>query len=179
MNIKKVTIISVFAIFSLSFLSHFMYEWVPNVFTSIFFPVNESIWEHNKMVFTTMMIWGLIEYFIISNHGKKNFPTALLVSTLVTIITNTLIFTPIYYLMDMKDNIIITMIIYIISIIIGQYVSHRILKSDNIFNTLNTVSLISIPLIFTIFGLLTYYPIKTGIFYDYPNNKYGLYTYYK
>jgi len=179
MNIKKVTIISVFAIFALSFLSHFMYEWFPNIFTSIFFPVNESIWEHNKMIFTTMMIWGLIEYFIISNHGKKNFPTALLVSTLVTILTNTLIFTPIYYLMDKQDNIILTMVIYIISIIIGQIVSYKILKSDNTYKNLNTISLISIPIIFTIFGLLTYYPIKAGIFYDYPNNKYGLYTYYK
>lgn len=178
MNIKKVTIISVFSIFALSFLSHFMYEWFPNIFNSIFFPVNESIWEHNKMIFTTMIIWGIIEYFIISNHGKKNFPVALLSSTLVTIITNTLIFTPIYYLMDMKDNIIITMIIYIISIIIGQYTSHKILKSNKIFSTLNTISLISIPIIFTIFGLLTYYPIKIGIFYDYPNNKYGLYSYY-
>lgn len=179
MNIKKVTILSVFAIFALSFLSHFMYEWFPNIFTSIFFPVNESIWEHNKMIFTTMMIWGLIEYFIISNHGKKNFPTALLVSTLVTILTNTLIFTPIYYLMNKQDNIIITMIIYIISIIVGQYVSHKILKSNKTYKNLNTISLISIPIIFTIFGTLTYYPIKTGIFYDYPNNKYGLYTYYK
>lgn len=179
MNIKKVTIISVFGIFALSFLSHFMYEWLPNILTSIFFPVNESIWEHHKMIFTTMMIWGLLEYFIISNHGKKNFPTALLASTLITIITNTLIFTPIYYLMDKQDNIIITMITYIISIIIGQYVSHKILKSDTVFNTLNTVSLISIPIIFTVFGLLTYYPIKTGLFYDYPNNKYGFYTYYK
>jgi len=161
MNIKKVTIISVFAIFALSFLSHFMYEWFPNTFTSIFFPVNESIWEHNKMIFTTMMLRGLIEYFIISNHGKKKFPTALLASTLITIITNTLIFTPIYYLMDKQDNIIITMIIYIISIIIGQYVSHKILKSDSIYKTLNTVSLISIAIIFTIFGIFTYYPIKT------------------
>lgn len=179
MNIKKVTIISVIAIFLLSALSHFIYDWFPNTFTSIFFPVNESIWEHTKMVFTTMMIWGLIEYFIVSNQGKKNFVTGLLFSTILTIITLILIFTPIYYLLDKKENMIITLIIYLISIIIGQIASHKILKIEKKLDSLNIISLISIPIIFIAYGLLTYYPIKAGLFYDYPNNKYGLYTYYR
>ena len=174
MNIKKITIISCFVIFLLSSLSHFVYDWFSNFFTSIFFPVNESIWEHTKMIFTTMVVWGIIEYFIISNHGKKNFSSALLISTIVTIIFLIVTFTPIYYIMDKKENMVITLIIYFISIVVGQIVSYFILKKEKKFKVPNTISLICIPIIFIIYGLLTYYPIKTGLFYDYTKSQYGI-----
>lgn len=179
MNIKKITIISTIAIFLLSSLSHFVYDWFPNIFTSIFFPVNESIWEHTKMIFTTMMFWGLVEYFIISNHGKKNFATALVVGTIITIIFLIATFTPIYYMMNKQENMIITLIIYFISIVVGQIVSYFILKQKKDFKLFNIISIVSIPIIFTIYGILTYYPIKLELFYDFLNNKYGLYTYYR
>lgn len=37
MNLKNIKIINVIGVFALSFLFHFMYEWWPNVVTSIFF----------------------------------------------------------------------------------------------------------------------------------------------
>lgn len=30
---------------------HFLYKWWPNAFTALFSPVNESLWEHVKLVF--------------------------------------------------------------------------------------------------------------------------------
>ena len=179
MKLKNITIISVFAIFLLSSLSHFIYDWFPNTFTSIFFPVNESIFEHTKMTFTTMMIWGVISFLLFQNIRKKNFPVALLISTLVTIFTTIIIFTPIFYLMNKQDNIFLTLSIYFISIIVGQIVNYFILKQNRDNKTLNIISLILIPIIFTIYGILTYYPIKVGLLYDYQNNKYGLYTNYE
>ena len=47
---KKIKIIGFFIMMCLSFLSHFMYEWCDNFLFSIFFPVNESIWEHMKLL---------------------------------------------------------------------------------------------------------------------------------
>lgn len=179
MKLKNITILSVFAIFLLSVLSHFIYEWFPNTFTSIFFPVNESIFEHTKMTFTTMMIWGVISYLLFENIRKKNFITALLASTLTTIITLLIIFTPIFYLMNKQDNIFLTLSIFFISIIVGQIVNYFILKKNTNNKLLNTISLILIPIIFTIYGILTYYPIKVGLLYDYQSNKYGLYTNYE
>lgn len=178
MNLKKVSIINVLGIFLLSFLSHFAYDLFPNTLTSIFFPVNESIFEHTKMIFTTMMIYGIIEYFILKKEQRKNFLSALLISALITIIVLVLIFTPYFYLSGKSENMIITLIIYFISIVVGQIFSYFILNSKKEYNVLNIVSLISIPIIFTIYGILTYYPVKSGLWYDYSNNKYGLYTYY-
>ena len=30
---------------------HFLYEWLPSAITALFSPVNESLWEHVKLVF--------------------------------------------------------------------------------------------------------------------------------
>ena len=68
---EKIKIIGVFIMMCLSFLSHFMYEWCNNFLFSIFFPVNESIWEHKKLLITPVLIYALIEYFIYKNKTIK------------------------------------------------------------------------------------------------------------
>ena len=51
-------------------LSHFFYEWSgENVIVGIFYPVNESVWEHLKLIFTPFLIWTAAEYFILK--GQK------------------------------------------------------------------------------------------------------------
>ena len=67
MNLKKVKIINVFAVFLLSFLAHNIYKWFPNTITSIFFPVNESIFEHMKIISTCFLFYGIFEFFIIKH----------------------------------------------------------------------------------------------------------------
>ena len=178
MNFKKNIIISIISIFGLGFLAHNMYEWFPNKFTSIFFPVNESIYEHQKMIFTSIMFYGIIEYFLLRKTKYNNLPLALVTSALVTMALVVSIFTPVYYLLDKKDNLFVTLGIYLFAIIMGQIVSYYILKNKTNYKKLNIVSLISIPVIFTILAILTYYPPKNELFYDKTEQKYGIYTYY-
>ena len=63
MTLKSIKVLSVFAIFLLCFITHFLYNWFPNTVFSIFFPVNESIWEHMKMMTSSILIWSVLEYF--------------------------------------------------------------------------------------------------------------------
>ena len=66
---KKVKIIGVFVIMVLSVLCHFLYEWNNNFIFSILFPVNESIFEHMKLIATPVFLYGIFEYFY---YKKKN-----------------------------------------------------------------------------------------------------------
>ena len=61
MTLKKWKVISVVGIFLFSALLHFIYDWFPNFFTSLFFPVNESIGEHNKIIVGSFLFWAIIE----------------------------------------------------------------------------------------------------------------------
>ena len=68
---KKYKIIGIFALFLLSFLWHFGYDILPNFFTSILFPVNESIWEHMKIFWGVILFYGIIEYFLLKRENIK------------------------------------------------------------------------------------------------------------
>ena len=72
MNLKKIKIIAVLGIFLLSFISHFAYELFPNIIFSFIFPVNESIWEHMKIIFTSTLIYGIIDYLLLKKYKIGN-----------------------------------------------------------------------------------------------------------
>ena len=69
MTLKRIKIISIIGTFLLCFLTHFIYNLFPNTLFSIFFPVNESIWEHMKMLFSTILLFGIIEYILIKKFN--------------------------------------------------------------------------------------------------------------
>ena len=84
MNLKKIKIISSIGIFLLCFLFHFLYNWFPSSLTAIFFPVNESIWEHMKLLFSAVIFFGIIEYIILQKFkiSYNNFFASLFVSAI-------------------------------------------------------------------------------------------------
>ena len=71
MTLKNTRIISTIVIFLLCFLFHFIYDWLPNTLTAIFFPVNESIWEHMKLLFSAVCFYGIIDYIILQKFKVK------------------------------------------------------------------------------------------------------------
>lgn len=45
---------------------HFVYEWSGCcVAVGLLAPVNESVWEHLKMIFFPCLIWSIAEYFLL------------------------------------------------------------------------------------------------------------------
>ena len=176
MNLKKSRIISTIVIFLLCFLFHFIYEWIPSSITAIFFPVNESIWEHMKLLFSAVIFYGIIDYIILQKFKIKynNFFTSLFVSALTIIPIYLIMFLPVYY--KIGENMIITIGIMLIAIIISQVISYKILNSKD-FDNLNIVSLILIIISYIIFAYLTYNPIKNELFFDTQEEKYGINNY--
>ena len=63
-QLKKYTIIgSTFFVLITGTLSHFIYEWSGNNFiVGFFFPVNESTWEHMKLVFFPMFLFSIFMF---------------------------------------------------------------------------------------------------------------------
>lgn len=50
---------------------HFLYDWLgENAAIGMFAPINESIWEHLKLVFWPLLLWWGIGYLLFRN--KKN-----------------------------------------------------------------------------------------------------------
>jgi hypothetical protein len=179
MNLKKITTIGIIFIFLFSFITHNLYEWFPSFLTSLFFPVNESIWEHQKMIFTTVLLWGLIEYFLLKKyeHDYDNIVIATVVSAVTNIIIFLIVYIPIHVIWG--HNLLVTLIVYLITIIISQVIGYRILSIEDFNNKLHIIAIITIAVMFIIFGILTYYPLNWELlFYDNHSDKHGIYSYY-
>lgn len=176
MNLKKSRIISTIGIFLLCFLFHFIYDWIASTITAIFFPVNESIWEHMKLLFSAVIFYGIIDYIILQKFKIKynNFFTSLFISALTIIPIYLIMFLPIYY--KIGENMVITIGIMLIAIIISQIISYKILKGKN-FDKLNIISLMLIIISYIVFAYLTYNPIKAELFFDTKEEKYGINNY--
>ena len=60
-DLKKFCIIGFFVTTVLGILSHFVYDWTGGGFLiGLFFPVNESTWEHMKLLFFPMFLFALV-----------------------------------------------------------------------------------------------------------------------
>lgn len=176
MNLTRTKIASTIIIFLLCFLTHFGYDVFKNSITSIFFPVNESIWEHMKMLYTAIILNGLIEFLIIKKFKVKsnNFLLSLFVSSAISIPIFLVLYLPFYYKIGPK--MFLNIAILLLTIILVEIVAYYIQKRNNI-KLNNIVPIILIIIIYVVFGYLTYHPIENEIFFDKMNEKYGLNIY--
>lgn len=170
---RKIKIIGVFVIFTLSFISHFMYQWFPNSIFSILFPVNESIWEHMKLLATPVLIFSVIEYIIYrrKNISFNNFWLSYAISIILGIIIYLIIYLPIDYIFG--HSLIVSVIILFITFIIMQVISYYIMNYREI-NYSNIIGLGIIIILYIVFGYLTYNPIEIDLFYDTEKKIYGI-----
>ncbi len=178
MNLKTIKIIGFFVIFLLCFPLHFLYDWLPNSLFSIFFPVNESIWEHMKLIYTSFVFYGIFDYLLLKKNkiNFNNFLIQLFLIPIMTIVIYLIIFIPIYN--NIGENMIVSISLLAVVIMIEQILSYFILQYKEI-KYQNIVGIIGIILIYIIFGYLTYKPIENYIFYDSVKDKYGINIYVK
>ena len=178
MSLKTIKIIGFFVIFLLCFPFHFLYDWLPNSLFSIFFPVNESIWEHMKLIYTSFVFYGIFDYLLLKKNKIvfNNFLIQLFLIPIIAIFIYLIIFIPIYKIIG--ENMIISIGLLAVVILIEQILSYFILQYKEI-KYQNIIGIIGIILIYIIFGYLTYKPIENYIFYDTVKDKYGITIYVK
>lgn len=176
MNNKKIIYINTILLFLLMFIAHNLYKWLPNDVFAIFFPVNESIWEHMKMIYTTIIVYIPLELIILNKLKIKhnNLLLSSYVSGIICILVELILFIPIYKVIG--ENLPITLVTLLISIFISQYISFNILNKNYIKKS-DILSIILIIFTFILMGILTYKPPKIFLFFDPINEKYGINIY--
>ena len=165
---NKSIFINTIIIFIICSIFHFVYDIIPCFLTSLFFPVNESIVEHLKMIFTSTVVFTIINDMI--HHNKNTFFRAYIASML-TILILLVIYLPINYIFG--EIMIVTLIILFISIYLSQYIISTISK-DKYYKKLNIISIILLITNFLLFSIFTYMPPKLDLFLDKKHNKYGI-----
>lgn len=177
MNQKTITIIRIIITFFLCFPLHFIYETFPNTVTSIFFPVNESIWEHMKLPFTSIILTGILEfgfnqYFHIQN---KNLWFTTWIGALLSIPLYLILYLPFYF--KIGENMILNLSILLLTIILINILIYY-LSNLSFPNWFRYIGITGIIITYFLFAYLSYYPPHHIIFYDTMEEKYGISKYY-
>lgn len=164
MKLKKVKIIGIIIIFLLCFPLHFLYDFFPNFLTSIFLPINESIWEHMKLIYTSYLLWGIVEYFLLKKEKNiNNFYLQLFLVPILGICIYLIIYLPIFNIFG--ENLIVSLSLLLLIVIIEQTLSYFFLKNEEISNK-KTIWIIGIILVYLFFIYFTYFPLDNYIFWD-------------
>ena len=170
---KKIKIFIIILEFVLSFPIHFIHDKFPCFLTSIFFPVNESIWEHMKIIYTSIVLASIIEYFIYKrkNISTNNFIISIPISAIFGIIFYLVIYSII--ILFVPHNFFIAIGLMFITYIFSNIISYIITNKKEIPNQ-NKLGISLILIGYIIFTHLTYYPLDTTLFIDPITNKCGL-----
>ena len=70
-NIKFWQIAGFFIVSALGVLLHFLFGWTENAVIATFSSVNESTWEHMKLLFFPMVVFAIIENFIVGKDYQN------------------------------------------------------------------------------------------------------------
>ena len=149
-------------------LLHFLYEWSgESVWVAPFSAVNESTWEHMKLLFIPMFIFAIVESFYFKEREDFwdiKFRGILLGLILIPVMFYT------YNGVIGKSPDWINIAIFVISAFLSFLYELKLYKKDRIkyINKQNAVILLCF--IASLFILFTFYPLDFAIFKELNNN---------
>jgi hypothetical protein len=152
---------------------HFTFEWSGgNPVVGTFSAVNESVWEHLKLVFWPALLFMLIEYVPLKKM-TGNFALAKTAGICLAIILIPTIFYS-YTAITGKSIFVVDISTFVVVVIIGQTIGYKLLTHKKLPENLNRMSLVLLVLLGTAFVLFSFYPPQLPIFRDPTTGKYGI-----
>ena len=171
-NHKRLYVVS-FIIFTLiGSLLHFTFDFTnSNLFVGLFTPVNESVWEHFKLVLVPLTLFAIL-IFLLKKDTLNNIMFATSFSIILSNIFIYVIFT-LYGALGFPESVISSITIYALGMALGFLLIYIFSHSTNFANT-NIIGTILIFLIYISFMTTTFYPPQLEIFRDKVTNTYGI-----
>lgn len=128
-------------------LLHNVYVWFPNGFTALLAPVNESLWEHTKIIFYPLLLAGFL-------CNRKKEPVAGAAWGLAAVGASGLMLVTayVYHRIFEQDSFVFDIALFVVSILAG-FLLAQVLKHLTIQKGWRVVSKIAVWGMF-LFGLL-------------------------
>lgn len=144
-------------------LLHFAYDWSnQSIFLAPFSAINESIWEHMKLLFFPMFVFAMIEYYFMGNEYDNFWCIKLLGITLGLLLIPTLYYTYTGAFGIMIDFINIS--IFFLTATIVYSVETRLFENGKTCRISSRTAFIILCLIALSFVVFTFFPPRIPLF---------------
>ena len=162
-NFRRDIIIGILFVLAAGTLSHFLYDWSgqrPAV--GLFTPVNESVWEHMKLLFFPILLYMLVMCF---RHRKI---PCMVSAFCAGILAGTFLIPVLFYVYTFllgRNLFFLDISTFIVSVLLAFWLSYRLTLSCRLAAfTFPLCGLVGI--LFACFLLFTYHPPALKIFED-------------
>jgi len=106
-------------------LLHFTFEWSGfQEIVGAFSAVNESVWEHLKIAFMPSILFAILEYHYLNKKTNNYFFAKAVGIYTIMVIIPVIFYT---YTIFIEHNLTIDVISFMFAIIVGQFVSYKML----------------------------------------------------
>lgn len=172
---ERWALIGIPVLFLVSCIMHFLYDWTgDNDFVGLFAPVNESIWEHLKLLVIPTMAWWSVYLVIGGNNSVFNYDrwfTGGLVSIVTALITMPMLY---YFYTEAfgVESLVVDILLVPIVLILGQLLGLHVYKKAK--GLPAYVVIIVFAVILIIFMWWSYEPPRLPLFMDGPTGTYGM-----
>ena len=173
---EKWILIGIPILFLVGSCMHFLYDLTTyNVIIGTIAPVNESVWEHLKMVILPVILWWTVYYLVagkIKNIDINKWFTGALVALLTALITIPLLF---YFYTNAFgiESLVVDILLLLLALLFGQLIGLHFYKYCK---GLNSIIIISVFIIIIfLFTLFTFYPPHLPLFKESSTGKYGIF----
>lgn len=162
--LKRYTIIGIVFVIITGSLFHFLYDWSGhNQIVGLFTPVNESIWEHMKLLFFPMLLYSIVMIL----KFKQQYPH-ITSALLFGILAGTLLIPSLYYTYTSilgKNFFVLDIGVFILSIVISFGLTYKLTLSHKL-ESYTFVLVLSVCVLLVCFWLFTYHAPNGVIFQD-------------
>ena len=157
-----------------AFMHYFYSLSRKNVLVGLIAPVNESVWEHLKLIFLPMILWWSVYYIIKGQElgiDKNRWFTAGLVSLVVSMIG---IFFLYYFYVGAFgiESVIIDISILLVALFVGQMLSFHIYKHFEGIDVHFVILIVA--MIFCVLVICTFNPPHIPLFKEKKTGVYGI-----
>lgn len=172
MNIFILLIISFLILSVFGTLLHFTHGWLKKGFLlHIFSALNESSWEHMKMLVAPTLLVMVIQYFALEARYTNLF-NSFLIFFLVELVSMPLLFELLKYLFKNKVPLVFTIVLFYICILLGL-LSEYLFLQNGVFVMSELMAKIGIVVVTASFIVFSYFPPHFPILKDPVNGGYG------
>lgn len=153
-------------------LLHFLYDWTgQSIAVAPFSAVNESIWEHMKLLFFPMLVFAIIENRYIGKD-YKSFWCVKLIGIVIGIVLIPVLYYTINGVFGTTPDWV-NIVIFFVTAAISYLVETRLLKEDNIACKHSGVAFAVLSLVALAFIVFTFATPRIPLFEDPVTGTYG------
>lgn len=153
-------------------LFHFLFEWSgENVFVGIFAAVNESVWEHTKIVYFPFLFFAVFEYFIVKPEARRFFVAKAVSMGLILLIMITFFYT--YSGMFGTESLAVDIIFTFVLTFFAFFISYRLYISPRLIELYIVPASVLFAAVLLMELLFTAFPPHIPLFQDTGSGLFG------